>query len=93
MEYPFTFNFHLRLLFLEFVAVPNIPLRKEVILDPKHFPKSFDNGCFLFQLESGMREDSLNQYVLDKAEKDTDVDIFDMKRVFSSLSNMPMTGD
>lgn len=40
-----------------------------------------------------MREDSLNQYVLDKAEKDTDVDIFDMKRVFSSLSNMPMTGD
>lgn len=39
-----------------------------------------------------MGEDSLDQYVLDEAEKDANVDVFNVERVFSSLPNMPMTG-
>lgn len=92
MEYSFTFYLYLRSLLLEFVAIPNIPLCEKVILDPKNFSESLDNRSFLFELESGMREDSLDQYVLDEAKKDANVDVFDVERVFSSLPNMPMTG-
>lgn len=60
VEYPFAFYFHLRHLLLEFVAVTDIPLCEEIILDPKHLPKSFDNSSFLFKLEPRMREDSLD---------------------------------
>lgn len=43
----------------------------------------------MLKLKSGMREDCLDKDVLDEAKEDANVDIFNMKRVFSPLSDMP----
>lgn len=86
MEYSFSFYLDLWFLLLELVAISNIPFCEKVVLDPEDFPESFDDGGFLFELKPGMGKDSLDKNVLDETQKDTDVNVFDMKRVLSPLS-------
>ncbi len=81
MQLALFLNYYFFLLIRELFAISNAPLRKEVVLDPNDFAKSFDDRDFSVEGNPGIREDGLCEDVLDEGETDADVDILDMERI------------
>lgn len=75
-------------LFGEFITVTDVPLSKEVVLDPDDFAKGLDEGDLAVHVETRVGKDSLGQDVLNKGEKRTDVHVFDMQRVLATATDV-----
>ena len=68
----------------ELLAVTDVPLGEEVVLDPDHLVDGLDHGYPLGHGESMVGEDALDEDGLDEAERGADVDVFDVKGVLPS---------
>jgi len=69
-------------------AVVDIPLGKEVVLDPDDLAKGLNDGNLAGDVETRVRQNSLGQHVLNNCQSSTNMNIFDMQRVCATNTGM-----
>lgn len=72
----------------ELIALLDVPLGHEVVLDPDDLVEGLDEGCLALDVEARVREDGFGHDVLDEAEADSQVDVFDMQGVLTAETNV-----
>lgn len=88
VQVTLTLNLNVRVARLELGAVLDVPFGHEVVLDPDNLVESLDERRLALDVQTGVRQDGFGHDILNEAQTDTEMDVFDVEGVLSAESNV-----